>query len=49
VSVNNPTDKPITAKLSKMMELPGLAWAGERVTLQPGEYRVLVHPAASGQ
>nr|MCU0871382.1 hypothetical protein [Pirellulaceae bacterium] len=44
VSVNNPTDAPVTAKLAKTMDLPGLAWAGETITIKPGEYRVLVHP-----
>jgi hypothetical protein len=44
VSVNNPTDAPITAKLTKAMDLPGLDWAGETITLQPGEQRILAHP-----
>jgi hypothetical protein len=44
VSVNNPTDGAVTAQLSKTMDLPGLAFADTTVTLQPGEYRVLVHP-----
>jgi hypothetical protein len=47
VSVNNPTDQPITAKLSKTMELPGLTLADSAVTLQPGEYRVLLHSAVT--
>ena len=41
VSVNNPTDKPITAVLHQAMELPGLALPDQKLTLQPGEYRVL--------
>ena len=44
VSVNNPTEQPVTAKLSRTMELPGLAWAGETIAPQPGAYRVLAHP-----
>ena len=38
------TDAPITAKLTKAMDLPGLDWAGETITLQPGEQRILAHP-----
>lgn len=45
VSVNNPTDKPVNAKLSKTMALPGLAWDGENVLLATGEYKILVHPS----
>ncbi len=44
VSVNNPTDQPVTAKFSKTMELPGLDFADRELTLQPGEYRILAHP-----
>jgi hypothetical protein len=46
VSVNNPTDAPVTAKLAKTMDLPGLAWAGETITLASGEQRILAHPVA---
>lgn len=41
VSVNNPTDQPVTTALRVAMELPGLALEPLTVTLQPGEYRVL--------
>ena len=41
VSVNNPTDKPITSTLHKAMDVPGLVFSGAAVTMQPGEYRVL--------
>jgi hypothetical protein len=44
VSVNNPTDAPVTAKLAKTMDLPGLSWTGETITIKPGEYRILVRP-----
>ena len=44
VAVNNPTDAPVTTKLTKAMDLPGLDWAGETITLQPGEQRILAHP-----
>ena len=44
VSVNNPTDQPITAKLSQAIALPGLIFADTAIILQPGESRVLVHP-----
>ena len=44
VAVNNPTDAPVTTKLAKTMDLPGLDWAGETITLQPGEQRILAHP-----
>ncbi len=42
VSVNNPTDKPITSRLRQAMKLPGLIFAERKVTLRPGEYRVLL-------
>jgi hypothetical protein len=41
VSVNNPTDKPITSRLRQAMPLPGLAFGKRTVRLAPGEYRVL--------
>jgi hypothetical protein len=41
LSVNNPTDKPITTRLQQAMQLPGLAFPERRITLQPGEYKVL--------
>lgn len=41
VSVNNPGDQTVTATLKRVMEVPGLTFAEEKVTLQPGEYRVL--------
>jgi hypothetical protein len=44
VAVNNPTDAPVTTKLSKTMDLPGLAWAGETITLEPGAQQLIVHP-----
>ena len=46
VSVNNPTAQPITATLKRAMDVPGLDFAQETVTLAPGEYRVLGKPAA---
>ncbi|HEY3397171.1 MAG TPA: hypothetical protein VGM19_05860 [Armatimonadota bacterium] len=45
VSINNPTDKPITTTLKQVMNLPGLTYAQEQVTVAPGEYRVLNKPA----
>jgi hypothetical protein len=41
LSVNNPTDQPITTTLQRTMDLPGLDFTQETVTLAPGEYRVL--------
>ncbi len=41
MSVNNPTDKPVTSILKRAMEIPGLDFTEEKVTLNPGEYRVL--------
>ncbi len=41
LSVNNPTDHPITTTLHKAMELPGLVFTGKQLTVQPGEYRVI--------
>lgn len=41
LSVNNPTDQPITTTLKRAMDVPGLNFTEETVTLAPGEYRVL--------
>ena len=41
VSVNNPTDKPVTTRLRKAMDLPGLQVPARLVKLRPGEYVVL--------
>ncbi|MHB9134043.1 MAG: CehA/McbA family metallohydrolase domain-containing protein [Armatimonadota bacterium] len=41
VSVNNPTDRVITATLKKAMDLPGLDFPEKKITLKPGEYVVL--------
>jgi hypothetical protein len=41
VSVNNPTDKPLTVTLRKVMDLPGLNFPDQKLTLQAGEYKVL--------
>jgi hypothetical protein len=43
VSVNNPLDRPVTAKLRQVMALPGLDLTTTEIALQPGEYRALVH------
>ena len=42
VSVNNPTDKPVTVTLHQAMDLPGLSFPDQPLTLQAGEYRVLM-------
>lgn len=42
VSVNNPTDKPVKTKLRKAMDLPGFIFHEVEVTVQPGEYRVIM-------
>jgi len=44
VSVNNPTDKPVTTTLRRVMSLPGLAFEKAALTIQPGEYRVVHGP-----
>ncbi|MBI3990552.1 MAG: hypothetical protein HY350_00225 [Candidatus Omnitrophica bacterium] len=54
LSVNNPGNTPVTATLKRAMELPGLIFSEEKLTLQPGEYRVLtnlksVEAPASGE
>jgi hypothetical protein len=41
VSVNNPTDQPITTTLKKAIDLPGLEFPDRTVTLAPGQYIVL--------
>lgn len=41
VSVNNPLDVAVTTTLKKTMDLPNLTFNQEKITLQPGEYRVL--------
>ena len=42
VSVNNPADTAITATLSKRMVLPEFEFPKQTITLEPGEYRVLL-------
>jgi hypothetical protein len=41
ISVNNPTDHSVESTLHKAMDLPGLTFSDIKMTLQPGEYRVL--------
>ncbi len=41
LSVNNPTDKPVRTTLKRAMDLAGLEFTEQTLTLQPGEYRVL--------
>ena len=41
LSVNNPTDQPVTATLKQAMDLAGLSFPTQTLTLAPGEYRVL--------
>jgi hypothetical protein len=43
VSVNNPTDQPITTVLKNNMQLPGMKFTEQAVTLKPGEYKILEH------
>ena len=43
VSVNNPTDQPITSVLQRQIDLPGLRFQTSQITLKPGEYRILEH------
>ena len=47
VSVNNPTDHPVTTTLQRAMDLAGLDFSAQTVTLAPGEYRVLTKAAAA--
>ncbi len=42
LSVNNPTDQPVKTKLMKTMDLPGLTLEDTEITLQPGEYKVIL-------
>ena len=42
VSVNNPTDQPITTTLKKAIALPGFDFPDKHITLKPGEYTVLM-------
>ncbi len=41
ISVNNPTDQPVTATFHRAMDIPGLVLSDIKITLQPGEYRVI--------
>jgi len=41
VSLNNPLAKPVTVTFKQTMPLPGLAFGTRKLTLQPGEYRVI--------
>jgi hypothetical protein len=43
VSVNNPTDQPITTTLKKAIDLPGLKFTSQQITVAPGAYRILEH------
>ncbi len=43
LSVNNPTNQPVTATLQRAMEVPGLAFTQETMTLAPGEYKVFAN------
>lgn len=42
VSVNNPLDRAVTVTVKQNFALPGLQMAPQRLTLQPGQYTVLV-------
>jgi hypothetical protein len=42
VSVNNPLDRVVTVTVKQNFALPGLQMATQRLTLQPGQYTVLV-------
>ena len=44
VSVNNPTDKPITTTLQKTMEFPGFDFLTQKVTVPAGGYIMLALP-----
>ena len=41
VSVNNPTDRPITTTLTKTIPLPGLELPETKIALSPGQYVVV--------
>jgi hypothetical protein len=41
VSVNNPTDRPITTTLTQSIPLPGLELPATPLMLQPGQYVVI--------
>lgn len=43
VSVNNPTDQPVTTLLKRRIALPGMQFDEVEISLKPGEYRVLEH------
>jgi hypothetical protein len=45
VSVNNPTDQSVTTTLRKAMDLPGLAFESQKVTVPAGGYVVVHEPA----
>lgn len=42
VSVNNPTDEEIAATLTKNMDLPGLEFPDQKITLNPGHFHSIV-------
>ena len=42
VSVNNPLDRAVMVTVKQNFVLPGLQMAPQRLTLQPGQYTVLV-------
>jgi len=42
VSINNPLDRAVTVTVKQNLALPGLQMAPQRLTLQPGQYTVLV-------
>ncbi|HAI11791.1 MAG TPA: hypothetical protein DCM28_08800 [Phycisphaerales bacterium] len=45
VSINNPTDLPITTLISQTMTLPGLNWTDTTLTIAAGQSITLVHTA----
>jgi hypothetical protein len=42
VAVNSPMERPVTVTVKQNFALPGLEMAPRRLTLQPGQYTVLV-------
>jgi hypothetical protein len=42
VAVNNPTDRKVTTTLRKAIDLPGFLFTEQTITLEAGEYRVLL-------